>query len=75
MSRTIDEELKDYLDRLPEDEQLQVLAYARSLASMKLRGRRGSDLKRFAGMISKADLVVIERAIEEDCGQVDRDEW
>lgn len=75
MSRTIEEELQDYLDRLPEEEQLQVLAYARSLASKKLRGRRGSDLRHFAGTISKADLDLIDRAIEKDCERVDRDEW
>ena len=35
----------------------------------------GKDLLKFAGMIDKLDLDNIQKAIEDECGRIDHDEW
>ena len=75
MSRGIAEELQEQLDQLAPDQQRQVLDFARALATTRPRGRSGQALIRFAGTISREDLALMSRAIEEGCEQVNPDEW
>ncbi len=72
---TIEHELSTYLDRLPVEQQRQVLEFARTLVAPAIRGMAGSSLLRFAGAIGESDLDVIAQAVEEDCEGVDVDEW
>lgn len=75
MNTLIEKELHEWLERLPEEQQLQVLGFARALVAQRVRGCVGSELKRFGGAISKGDLAMIERALKEECEQVNPDEW
>ncbi len=75
MNPAIERELRGYLERLPVEEQLQVLGFARALSSHRTRGSVGLDLRRFSGAITKADLALMEQAIREGCEQVNIDEW
>lgn len=67
--------IRDQLGRLPIEKQRQVLEYAHALASTQVRGIPGSELARFAGAINPSDLVIMSKAIEDDCEQVNPDEW
>jgi len=72
---TIENQLREELDRLAPDQQLQVLAFARAIAGKSPRGVTGASLTGFNGTIEPADLAVIAGAIDEACEQVRVDEW
>lgn len=74
MIPAIERELREQLDRLPPDQQRQVLDFALTLAAVESRGLPGKALTRFGGTIEKDDLAAIARAIEEGCEQVNPDE-
>lgn len=75
MSQTTIERVIEQLQALPERQQQQVLVYARSLRAEASLGIPGSSLLEFAGAISREELEVMERAIEDGCERVDLDEW
>ncbi len=75
MNPTIEKELREQLNRLPPEQQRQVLDFARALAIKKIHGMPGHALRRFGGAISKEDLALVARAIEEGCEQITPDEW
>ena len=50
--------------------QRRVLEFAHALATSEPKGVPGASLLRFAGTISKEDLDLMEKAIEEDCEKV-----
>lgn len=75
MNPTIEKGLLEQLDRLPPEQQRQVLDFARALAIKKIHGMPDHVLRRFGGAISKEDLALVARAIEEGCEQVTSDEW
>lgn len=68
-------EVVTQLERLPLEQQRQVLDFARALAEAKPRGVPGSALLQFAGAIPLDDLAAMARAIEGDCERIDPDEW
>jgi hypothetical protein len=70
----IKEELLASLEDLPEERQLQVLSFARSLNAVP-RGVPGKDLLRFAGALDDQSAREITDAIEEGCERVDLGEW
>ncbi len=70
---SLEKAILDQLDRLAPEEQMEVLAYARTLAQPI--GVPGQEMLRFAGLIPPADLEEMERAIEEGCEQIDSDGW
>lgn len=72
---TIETELSTCLGKLPVDKQLQVLEFARTLATTPVQGVRGADLLRFAGTIDKSDLDIMSQAIADGCERIDADEW
>ncbi len=69
-----EQELLTYVQKLTPDQQQQLLAMAKSLSSMPAGSLREKLLK-LPGTISKSDLELMSRAIEEGCEQVDPDEW
>lgn len=61
---------------MPPDLQWQVLEFVRALAgSSNIQGVPGQQLLRFAGAIPPEDIQLIREAIEQDCEQVDINEW
>ena len=75
INRTFEKELHQHLDKLPLEQQRQVLDFARTLSATPVRGVPGQNLIRFSGSIQTADLVVMAQAIEDDCEKVALDEW
>jgi hypothetical protein len=74
MSPKLQEELLQRMARLPEEEQQRVLAFVKGLTPVA-GGISGKDLLKFSGAISRTDLEMITKAIEEGCERVDRSEW
>lgn len=75
MQTFIIDEVVQQLEDMPQHLQQQVLEFARSLMPSDLQGTPGARLLQFAGSIPGDDLALMGRAIEQDCGQVDLDEW
>ena len=69
------EEIIHHVDRLPSEQQRQVLNFARVLEMARPRGRTGKSLMTFAGAIQAADLQAMAENIEQGCEKVDADEW
>ncbi len=63
------------LDSLNQEQQKKLLDYVINLKLSEKKVTSGKSLVRFSGVISKEDLAVMEKAIEEDCEQVDLNEW
>jgi hypothetical protein len=60
---------------MPPDLQSQVLEFVYALAGSTIQGVPGQKLVRFAGAIPPEDIQLIREAIEQDCEQVDINEW
>lgn len=73
LTQSIQQEILNQLDKLPIEQQAQVLDFARALT--KPEGRQGKDLLSFAGGINLDDLSLMTQAIERDCEQVNADDW
>lgn len=67
-------EIVTQVERLPLEQQRQVLDFARALAATQPRGVPGHTLLEFAGAIPADDLALMSEAIEEGCEQSDPDE-
>ncbi len=72
---TIQKEICACLSQLPAERQRQVLEFARTLATQRIQGVRGTTLLQFAGSIDESDLETMSQAIEDGCERVDADEW
>ena len=72
---TVKKEIINQVGRLDYEHQRRVLDFARALAISGPKGVPGKQLLAFAGTIPVDDLKAMERAIEESCEQVDRNEW
>jgi hypothetical protein len=72
---TIDREITELLNRLPEPQQRRVLEFARELADVILQGVPGTDLISFGGRIPTDDLKRMQDAIQEGCEAVNLSEW
>jgi hypothetical protein len=75
MNTSIIDQVVEQLRAMPQPLQWQVLKFVRTLVGSKIRGVSGQQLLRFAGAISSDDLQLMQEAIEQDCEQVDRNEW
>ncbi|AFZ22234.1 hypothetical protein [Allocoleopsis franciscana] len=75
MDISIVEQVIEQLKVMPQDLQWQVLEFARALAGSTTQGVPGWQLLRFAGAIPPDDIQLMREAIEQDCEQVDTDEW
>lgn len=65
VNQSIQEEILNQLDKLPIEQQAQVLDFARALT--RPEGRQGKDLLHFAGGLNLEDLSLMTQAIERDC--------
>ncbi|MBW4561433.1 MAG: hypothetical protein KME32_09800 [Mojavia pulchra JT2-VF2] len=75
MDTSILDKVIEELKLMPQDLQLRVLEFTRDLASSTIKGVPGQKLLRFAGAIPSDDIELMREAIEQDCQQVDTDEW
>jgi hypothetical protein len=75
MDTHIIDEVVEQLKVMPQHLQWQVLEFVRALAKTEVRGTPGQKLLQFAGSISADDLQLMREAIEQDCEQLDVDEW
>lgn len=69
------QEIVDRLDKLTPGQQKQILNSVLSFLGEPIRGIRGKELLKFAGLFPPEDLEQIKRAIEEDCEQIYESEW
>lgn len=69
------EEIIHQIDKLPSEQQRQILNFARVLEMSKPRGRTGESLLMFGGAIQVTDLKAMADDIEAGCEKVDADEW
>ncbi|MBW2194883.1 MAG: hypothetical protein JRF37_04730 [Deltaproteobacteria bacterium] len=75
INTTVERQLREHLERLPVNQQRQVVQFARTLVKTAVQGVPGKELLQFAGTIDPKDLVSIEQAIKEGCEMVNPDEW
>lgn len=75
MNTSIIDQVVERLREMLQPLQWQVLEFARTLVDSNIRGVPGQQLLRFAGAISSDDLQLMREAIEQDCEQVDLNEW
>lgn len=75
MSSAITTEVIEQLETLPENLQRQVLKFVQALQMFARRGIPGKQLLQFAGSIPLDDLELMRQAIEDECEQVDLNEW
>lgn len=75
MDVSILDEVVEQLRGMPQSLQKQVLEFAKNLTNSTVQGVPGSQLLRFAGMIPPDDIALMREAIEQDCEQVDVNEW
>ncbi len=74
VSSTLERELHEQLERLPEPRQRKVVEYARGLAEEKPKGISGQEFLALTGTLEPDDVALMKKAIEE-CERVDLDEW
>jgi hypothetical protein len=72
ITKSIKDNLLSQIDKLPYDLQLRVLDFVKTLIP---KGVEGKSLLRFEGAISKHDLQLMSKTIEEGCERTDFDEW
>jgi hypothetical protein len=75
MSISVIDQVVEQLRSMPQPLQWEVLEFARTLISSKVQGVSGQQLLRFAGTIPIDDLQLMQEAIEQNCEQVDLNEW
>lgn len=72
---TVNKDIHEQIERLPIEQQRQVLEFVRVLAAARIHGVPGQNLLRFADTIDHEDLMIIEQTIKEGCEKVNLDEW
>lgn len=75
ISPTLEQELHEHLQRLPVEQQRQVVDFARALSVARVHGVSGQALLQFAGAIPADDVITMAQAIEDGCEQVNSHEW
>jgi hypothetical protein len=71
---TLEQEILAQLQILALPQQREVLAFVHTLATTPA-GVPGHTLLAFADAFDPHDLAVLKQAIDEDCEQVNEDEW
>ncbi|WP_446396081.1 hypothetical protein [Coleofasciculus sp. E1-EBD-02] len=75
MDTPILDKLIEQLKIMPQDLRWRVLEFARTISGSTIQGVPGRQLLRFAGSIPPDDVQLMRQAIEQDCEQLDLDEW
>ncbi|NDJ51745.1 MAG: hypothetical protein GYB68_01520 [Chloroflexi bacterium] len=71
----LEQEILDHLRRLSDAQRQRVLDYIRTLEPERPQGTPAHVLKGFVGHIPDEELDRMERAIDDDLGQVNPDAW
>lgn len=71
LQASLKEEIIELINDLPYDLQKKVFDYIDSLVQVEIRKISGKELLKYAGVIEKVDLSLINDAIEANCEQVD----
>jgi len=71
---TLEQEILSQLHTLALPQQREVLTFVRTLAAAPV-GVPGNELLAFAGAVDVHALAALQQAIDEDCEQVNVDEW
>lgn len=74
LAASIETEIVTNLARLAPEQQRQVRDFVRFLAHAT-NGVAGQSLLGFAGTIAPDDLAQMQKVIDQDCEQVNLDEW
>ena len=69
------QEIVERLDKLTPWQQKQILNSVLSFLGEPIRGTPSKELLKFVGLFPPEDIEEIKRAIEEDCGQIDKSGW
>lgn len=75
MNHAIEKQILTLMNRMSEQQQQEVLDFARFLATTKPVGVPGKELLKFAGTISHEDAQIMLETAEENWGQADLKEW
>lgn len=75
MDVSILDEVVEQLRGMPQSLQKQVLEFAKNLTDSTVQGVPGSQYLCFADMLPPDDIALMREAIEQDCEQVDVNEW
>ena len=75
MNTSIIAQVVEQLRAMPQSLQIQVLTFAQTLVKAEIKGVAGQQLLRFAGTISSDDLQLMREAIEQECENIDLNEW
>ena len=75
MTNLIVNQVVEQMNHLPPKLQKRVLNYVHSLNEPSGRGVMGKKLLKFSGAIAVDDLAAMKRVIEEDCEQVNLNDW
>jgi hypothetical protein len=75
MNTSIATAVAEQISTLPETLQQKVLEFVQALKISERHGVHGKELLRFAGTIPPDDLQLMQKAIDDDLGQVDINEW
>ncbi len=75
MSSLLTEEIIKQIDQLPDEQQMKLLDFVRSLPNVQYVGVPGESLLRFAGFIPHDELERMEKVIEDGCEQAAANEW
>jgi hypothetical protein len=68
-------EIAQRVAKLSLDRQEQVLRFVSSLEPSVPKGENGAALRRFAGCLDELSAREMIQAIEEECEQVDAEQW
>ena len=71
----LEQELLEHFSHLAIEQQHKVDDYARKLTLVRVQGVSGRSLLPFAGAIDLEDLAFMATVIENNCEQVNADEW
>jgi len=75
MSVSVIDQVVEQLKSMPQSLQSEVLRFAYTLINSEVQGVSGQELIKFAGTIPSEDLQLMQAAIEQNCEQVDLNEW
>lgn len=74
-NQQIRQEIINILKTLSREQHKQVLDFTLKLSANQSKQYPGEHLLKLVGTISKDDLEIMKKAIEEGCEQVDESEW
>jgi hypothetical protein len=75
VSAKLEKKIFDSISRLNAFQQKKLIHFIDSLLQTAKKKSDKNPLLKFAGSISKSDLILMERAIEDGCENIDVNEW